>query len=125
MGEGYFEAGGLRFERDTDGAALDGNTEEILCDLDPESLGLDPESLLESMEDRLGLLLGEPYEDDEGMYEFVALKDGKPVACFVVSCEEDDTLSLAGERLTSMAERTIVSLFGKALATAEDEDDED
>ena len=121
MEEGYFEADGLRFERDTEGTILEGETEEVLCNLDPEALGLDPEALLESVEDRLSVLLGEPYEDDEGMYEFVVTKGGKPVACFVLSCEEDDTLSLAGERLTTITEKAIAVAFGRGFSTEEDE----
>jgi hypothetical protein len=128
MAEGFFEVGGLRFERDLDGTELDGETEEVLCDLDPTALGLDPDALIESVEERLALLLGEPYEDDEGMYEFVVRQgdDGNPVACIVLTVEDDDTLSLAGERSPHISERTLATSLGKALRAAQDElDDED
>ncbi len=97
MATGFFEARGLRFRLDREGAEVSGGpARAIQATIDPDEVSLDgDEPLPELLGRRLSALLGVPVSDEEGIFDLAVERDGAVVAAVQLSCGEDDEEVLA------------------------------
>ncbi|WP_437602092.1 hypothetical protein [Sorangium sp. So ce590] len=119
MTTGFFEAGGLRFRLDRQGAEVSGGpARAVQARIEPDEASLDgDEPLAELLGRRLSALLGVPVSDEEGIFDLAVERDGAVVAAVQLSCGEDDedVLELLGERAPSLPVRALVEALVEAL----------
>ncbi|WP_437319700.1 hypothetical protein [Sorangium sp. So ce385] len=119
MTTGFFEARGLRFRLDRQGAEVSGGpARPVQAKIAPDEAGLDgDEPLAELLGRRLSALLGAPVSDEEGIFDLAIERDGAVIAAVQLSCGEDDedVLELLGERAPSLPVRALVEALAEAL----------
>lgn len=111
-----FQSAGLVFAVDRAGALVE-SPHLIELDVGYDVLGIDPESAPTELGRRLSNLLGEPIEDDEGIFDLVVTKDGAVVAALVLACEED-AVALGGERSSEIDDDGLATALVRALDSA-------
>jgi hypothetical protein len=111
-----FEANGLRFTHDLDGASVgEADTRPIDVALDPEDARLTSEAPLEEqLGERLSAMLGERVQDEEGIFDLAVERAGIVVAAVQLSCD-DDAIELLGERAASLTEAALCEALIEAL----------
>ncbi|WP_437817614.1 hypothetical protein [Sorangium sp. So ce1078] len=119
MTTAFFEARGLRFRLDRQGAEVsEGPARAVQARIEPDEAGLDgDEPLAELLGRRLSALLGAPVSDEEGIFDLAVERDGAVIAAVQLSCGEDDeeVLELLGERAPSLPVRALVEALVEAL----------
>ncbi|WP_437727097.1 hypothetical protein [Sorangium sp. So ce861] len=119
MTTGFFEARGLRFRLDRQGAEVSGGpARPVQATIEPDEAGLDgDEPLAELLGRRLSALLGAPVSDEEGIFDLAVEREGAVVAAVQLSCGEDDedVLELLGERAPSLPVRALAEALVEAL----------
>ncbi len=115
--EAFFEAQGLRFRLDHEGAEVRGACRPVAEAIDPAEAGFgDGATLAEQLGARLSALLGHAAGDEEGIFDLVVEREGATVAAVQLSCDdEEDDLALLGERAEALAPGDLAAALTEAL----------
>jgi hypothetical protein len=113
----FFEARGLRFRLDHEGAQVAGVRQPVAMTIEPAEAGFgEGATLTELLGARLSALFGRAVGDEEGIFDLVVERGGGVVAAVQLSCDDDeDALELLGERAESLAPTALASALAEAL----------
>lgn len=113
----FFEARGLRFRLDHEGAQVAGVRQPVAVTIEPVEAGFgEGATLNELLGTRLSALFGRTIGDEEGIFDLVVEREGGVVAAVQLSCDDDeDVLELLGERAESLAPTVLAAALAEAL----------